>query len=247
MSDRVVIPGLPSPDVYELEYRFWPWGLIIKLVEDWVVDQAPRCGVIVDYMCGSGSLLNGIARRRPDLHLYGNTFNMDWVTYGRNHYPGINIKYSHSLEFQPPDKADIAVVTGAIHHLKPSEQPQFVARVKEQINHNGFFIVGEEVIPEYSDNDERRSGVLRLGNALLTFAIKQQAPDLVLEAAIDLLKRDLFRSEEYKIPLRDLKAMLEIGFNIERCDAVWPLPETDFGDYFLVCRSKEKEVIWHEL
>ena len=239
----MTIPGLPPPEVYELEYQYWPWGRTISLIENWVVEQAPRGALVVDYMCGCGYLLHGISRRRPDLRLLGNTFDKDWIDFARKRYPEIKIEYADSLEFQPPELVDIAIVTGGIHHLKPSQQPQFVAKVREQINHNGFFVVGEEVIPRHSSNDDRRLGVLKLGNALLSFVIEQHAPDLVLEAAADVIKRDLYCSGEYKVSLWDLKRLIEENFSIERCEVVWPVPETDFGDYFLLCRPNEQKGI----
>ena len=243
MREQPVIPRLPAPDVYELEYQFWPWGKLLKIVENWIVEHAPFEGYVVDYMCGCGFLLDAISKRRADLRLQGNTFDEDWQQYGKKHYSQIDIQLSHSLEFKPSEQVDVAIVTGSIHHLLPHEQPQFIARAKNDLKPSGCFIIGEEVIAAHTSDRERRLAALQLGERLLAHVIKRQAPPLVLEAAIDLLKRDLFRSGEYKISLSDLKAMVEDEFEIVKCDAIWPSPDAGFGDYLLICKPRIREYV----
>lgn len=239
MTDHISVPKLPPPEIYELEYQFWPWGKLISAVEDRVAGMAPAGGLVVDYMCGTGYLLNRIASRRSDLKLYGCNINKDAVAYGKKLYTAVSIDCIDSLLFEPSASVDVAIATGGIHHLQPKQQVQFVHRVGEKISENGCFLVGEEVIPESSNKAARQLGTLKLSADLLAYVIEHDAPDAVLDAALNVMKRDMFCEGEYKSSLADLTAMLEDVFVIESCLCTWPGPDKDYGDYLLVCSPKK--------
>src|SRR5437870_4892471 len=82
-------PQLPPPDIYEAEYKFWPWGRLLAEAAACAISTAPRDGHVVDYMCGTGYLLNLIQSKRPDLSLEGWDILQSYIEYGRRRYPNV--------------------------------------------------------------------------------------------------------------------------------------------------------------
>jgi SAM-dependent methyltransferase len=238
VNSKIAIPKLPPPDIYDQEYDFWPWGRLIARIENWVVENAPPRAFVVDYMCGTGFLLGGIAKRRPDLHLCGCSLVNEYVDYGKANYPTLTIDRCDCMAYTPKEEPDVVICTGGIHHLPPTKQRAFVEKVASETKCDGYLLVGEEVIREYGAETERRLAALELGSELVASVIRIEAPDSVVEAAVDLIKRDLFEAGEYKTSLGRLEALLSTAFVIENSECVWPSREAGFGDYFMVCRLK---------
>lgn len=243
MNSDVSIPDLPPAEIYELEFQYWPWGQLIKQVENWVAVTAPPRSFVMDYMCGSGYLLDAITTRRADLRCAGVTASNEDVAFAKRRRPSSIVTCGDATSFQPAEPVDIAIATGGIHHLVPSLQVEFVAKVARDLRSDGYFLVGEEVVPPFASEKDRRLGVLELGKALMAYVVNSNAPSVVLEAAIDVTKRDLFAGGEYKTSLSELTAVLETAFLIEALHKTWPSDTSSYGDYFLVCRPKNRENI----
>ena len=116
-------PRMPEPAVYELEYQFWPWGRLLARVASWVHSHAPQNGVIVDYMCGTGYLLNDLLARRSDLQAAGCSITESYIDYARMRYPRIHVSLCDAMIFEPISSPDIILCTAGLHHLARELQP----------------------------------------------------------------------------------------------------------------------------
>lgn len=231
--------NMPPPDVYEQEYVYWPWGRLLKVAANCVAREAPPSGTVLDYMCGTGYLLNQIALRRPDLSLQGCTLEpRSYVEYANLHYPNANVVFKDALAYAPSRPSDVITCTAGIHHLDLKQQPSFVAKVARELSSGALFVVGESLLAEFSNERERRACALELGAAITRYAIERDSPDNVIESAIDVITNDVLQRGEYKSSLSILFDMLDPCFDIE-IQRIWP--DTDgaaYGDVILMCRRK---------
>src|SRR5882724_10331556 len=85
-SSGYSVAVMPSPEVYEAEYLYWPWGKLINWCAEWVVRSISDGGTVFDYMCGTGYLLALIQKKRPDLQLFGCDIEPPFVDYAHRNY-----------------------------------------------------------------------------------------------------------------------------------------------------------------
>jgi hypothetical protein len=55
---------LPSPETYEKEELFMPWGTLTKEILNWILKEVSPNQKIIDLMCGPGQLLGKIQSKR---------------------------------------------------------------------------------------------------------------------------------------------------------------------------------------
>jgi SAM-dependent methyltransferase len=226
----------PPPDVYEKEYVYWPWGKLIGAVAALVAELAPQGGSVLDYMCGTGYLLNRVALLRPDLHLIGCSSDPDYIAYGRGMYPQIELAHADAVTFRPPSPVDVAVCTGGIHHLTVECRRPFLTRVMRALGPAGWFVVGEEVLSSHTDELARRHAVMELSGALLRHSIDSGAPPEVLEAGLAVLEADLLQRGEYKLTEEELRCLLQEHINVVSVQRCWPDdPSLLYGDRIVLC------------
>ncbi|MDO8544479.1 MAG: class I SAM-dependent methyltransferase [Opitutaceae bacterium] len=229
---------MPTPEIYEEEYRYWPWGKALNLAAKWAVRFAPSGGVVLDYMCGTGYLLHQIARKRNDLRLVGCSLTASYVRYGRQKYPELELTYRNALRYKPRRMPDLVLCTAGLHHLSPNEQPRFVRKIAKEMAPNRWLILGDEVIRPYTTETQRRSAVIDLAMALIRHLVAQRSPPEVIQAALDVLQNDLFQAGEYKTSLANVKRLLAPYFVVRRVVRTWPNRPAPFGDYLLLCQRR---------
>lgn len=230
--------NFPSPEVYESEYRFWPWGKLIDLVANWIELKADKFSVILDYMCGTGYLLNKIHLLRKDLKLFGCSLNRKFVEYGKKFYPHIKIEMQNVFDHTPLQSPNIVICTGGLHHLNRSIQPKFLKKVYSELQKDAFFVLGEELIRNNKNEVERREAVLEMFEHLISYVKMQSAPKEVERAVLDLRDRDLSENGEYKTSKEGILRMIEPSFVIEEIIQAWPGDSVPFGDFLFICRRK---------
>ncbi|MBA7695855.1 hypothetical protein ES703_104495 [subsurface metagenome] len=174
---------MPSPEIYEKEYRFWPWGKLVNLVAGWIESNAQKLDVVVDYMCGTGYLLNEIASRRKDLKISGCSITPTFIEYAKKAYPRIDVVLQDAFEYKPKLLPDIVICTGGLHHLKRTLQPKFLEKIASELSTGKLFLLGEELIKHYNNENERRIAVIEMVETLISYVERQKAPREVVQVA----------------------------------------------------------------
>lgn len=228
---------MPEPHVYEQEYVYWPWGKLLEVAADWVAEHAPRSAVVVDYMCGTGFLLNEIVKRRPDITAFGCDINPEYIGYGERKYSGVHFIVGDALDYEPPRRPELVICTAGVHHLTRKAQPWFMKKVSGELAGGGHLLLGEELIRPYGTEAQRRKAVWEMFAALMSFILEQQAPEDVIQAAADMMVNDFCERGEYKTSRPGLAALVEPYFEIVSKRLIWPAEDADFGDWLLVCRK----------
>ena len=229
---------MPSAQVYEQEYVYWPWGKVLSeaaaIVEACCVEPA----LVIDYMCGTGFLLNEIVSKRPEISALGCDISRPYMDYARRRYPGVRFVRHDALEYEPARCPDFITCTAGLHHLPRKDQPMFVEKVASELPSGGYFLVGEEIIGEYSDEKQRRRALLEMVWELMEFLETTGAPEAVVQAAADMLVNEWCERGEYKTSGMRLEAMLSRHFSILSARQVWPAEPAGFGDWLFLCQKK---------
>ena len=242
MNHDVELPedaaSLPAPEIYEKEYEYWPWGTLLRYAAQWVAAHAPNNAVVLDYMCGTGYLLNEIAADRPDLCFYGCSITPAFIAYANRRYPHLHIIREDALCYRPPQRPDIVLCTAGLHHLPLDLQPTFIRKVASELPTGRYFLLGEELIREHSDKTSRALAALEMSNALIACSLQLGAPRPVIEAAFQMLHNDVFLDGEYKRARSQVLAMLEPYFEIEHLEQTWPKDSDAYGDFLFICKRR---------
>lgn len=231
--------NLPKGDIYELEYKYWPWGKLIDFIYNWIVQHTPQSGYIVDYMCGTGYLLNKISIQRKDLFIEGCSINKENIDYGKSAYKNIRLYRKDVFDFKPTQKASTIIAAGGLHHLVRSKQKPFIIKVYKELASNGYFILGEEVIRDYKNNIERIDSVNEFFLYLINEVVKNEnSPSAIKKAVMDLYKIDILEQGEFKSSLEMILKLTEKHFIVESINKIWPEVNVLFGDVVFVLKKK---------
>lgn len=228
--------SLPSPDVYELEYAFWPWGQVITHLRDWIIGHTVKSGRVVDYMCGTGFLLQEVKRLRPDLSVCGCDVNESYISYGASKYPLVCLETRDALQFSPAFPQDVIVCSAGLHHLPYDQQPAFLDKIAAEMTPTSTLLLAEEVIRDNSSAESRTRSVVELNDWLMSHCQSHSAPESLLKALAALRECDLREEGEYKRTLVDITDMLKERFSIDQCTQIAPRECAAFGDYVFICR-----------
>jgi hypothetical protein len=227
---------LPSPEVYEAEYDYWPWGQVISLVASWVIEHVPPHAVVFDYMCGTGYLLAQIVDHRPDLRVEGCDIHGPFVTFAERKYPRVRVHHEDALQIEMTIDPNVVLCTAGLHHLNFDEQVHFIDKLYNEVVVGTKLVFAEEAIGDYEDEQSRRIAALNFDSALIAHGLKQQWPDGLVEGAIQLLHNDVMLRGEYKRSRSAWQDIIEHRFRILSTDMIWASP-VGGGDYVFVCEK----------
>lgn len=229
---------MPPPEIYEREYKYWPWGSLINWIAGWIGKSAPFNAFIFDYMCGTGHLLSILQQLRSDVRLAGCDIHYPFVNFANRTRPRIAISHADALAFGLKERPDIITCTAGLHHLTFNDQEIFVSKLANECDKETFVLIGEEAIGEANNEQSRKLGALRLASELIVYGIKRDWPNEMIDAAVEVLKNDILLRGEYKRAAGEWKRLLEPNFKILESHWTWVAPSGG-GDIVLVCKKRE--------
>jgi SAM-dependent methyltransferase len=231
---------MPSPEVYDAEYRYWPWGQLISLIAEWVAKHAPTGGTVFDYMCGTGYLLGLVQEARSDLKLFGCDIEKPFVDFAHGKYQYLEILHANAFHVSPSELPDIILCTAGLHHLRFDQQDAFLDKLLDECGPNTFVVIGEQVFEDHLEENARRCAALRLSHDLIEYGLKNDWPLDQIDAAIEVLKNDLFLRGEYKRSAAQWRGLLRMRFVTS--DPYWGWRSSyGGGDLFFVCRRPKRQ------
>ncbi len=231
---------IPGPEVYEQELVYWPYRESLREVKEIICSQIPPKGSLIDLMCGPGYLLGEICEKREDLTLSGLDLDERYIAYARKKYTNINFKVADVLSWSPKDRFDVAICTGALHHIPYEKQANVIKKMASMITPEGFCIISDCYIDDYSNETERKLAAAKLGYEYLKATILNGAPDEVVAPAADVLCNDVMM-DEFKTSVERRMSAFTKNFGKLEFFKTWPLNyERRYGDYITVLREPKK-------
>lgn len=228
--------NLPEPEIYELEFKYMPWGILINQVITEIIRKAPMNGTLVDLMCGNGYLLNEVHKKRKDLNLEGIDINEEFIQYAKEKNSNIIFTLDDVLKLEKENEYDIVVSTGGLHHLHYYKQPLFIEKIYSMLKKQGFAILGDPYIDDYSNEKERQFGCTNLGIAYTQFSKEKNAPIEIMSANLEIINNDV-NGLEFKTSIAKIKPILKKYFSKIEINKAWPDFKSQFGDYYILCRK----------
>lgn len=227
---------LPDAATYEKEFKYFPWGELIGLVQEYVEAHAPRGGRLVDLACGPGYLLGLLHESRPDLEMAGVDIDKRYIEHAQKKYKDISFVLADLLDWQPSEKFDVVVATAGLHHLSYDAQPMFIKKVSDILSDQGFAIIADPYVDNFTNEPERKVAAAKLGFELTRATIERDAPDDMVQATLDIQFNDVM-GHEFKTSIQKIRLEFEKSFRAVEITKVWPKNEGEYGDYFIIAKK----------
>ncbi len=228
--------NLPTPEIYEKEFTYMPWGTLIREVQLYVFENLPKGGAVLDLLCGPGYLLDKIKKKRSDAICHGVDFEPDFIDFARIHYPKVGFELADANVWKSNKKFDAVIITAGLHHLRRRDQELFIKKVSKLITKNGFVIFGDPYIGDYKTEQERKGACARLGYEYLKFTIDSGGTDDVIDAAIQVMVNDI-NEVEYKTSVVKMMPVFKKYFRHIETHKTWPKEDGGYGDYYFILRT----------
>ncbi|MFH1182746.1 MAG: class I SAM-dependent methyltransferase [Candidatus Moraniibacteriota bacterium] len=225
--------NLPTADVYDKEYKYMPWGVLIEEILKIIREKTPKGGKVLDLMCGTGHLLGKIRKIRPDLELTGLDWDPGFIRYAKKNYKNINFIVSDALEWKNNAKYDLIICTAGIHHLPYDKQEIFIKNLSKAVKKDGYIITADPYIEDYKNESERKIAGAKLGYEYLVETIKNGATGDVIKATVGIMENDVM-GVEYKASIRKFNPILKKFFSKITIRKTWPEYKSDYGDYYFI-------------
>jgi 2-polyprenyl-3-methyl-5-hydroxy-6-metoxy-1,4-benzoquinol methylase len=228
--------NLPIAKIYEEEFKYMPWGILISEVLNFITKNVPKNGTVLDLLCGPGYLLGEIQKRRPDIKFIGVDLEKEFIDYATITYTKINFQLADVLTWKPTHKFDCVLCTGGLHHIPYNNQKMLIHKISNLIKKEGSAIVADPYINNYTNEKERKLAAAKLGYEYLVATIKNDAPDYMIKVALDLICNDIFLTE-FKNSVRKIEPyFIEYFLSVEK-HKTWPEENTEYGDYYFILRN----------
>lgn len=228
--------NLPTPEVYQKEVQYMPWGVLIAEIEKYIIDIVPQNGTVLDLLCGTGYLLGELQKKRPDILFTGVDLENEFIDYAQRQYPSISFHVADALLWENTQKFDAVLCTGGLHHIPYEKQKGFVHKLSTFVKNDGFAIVADPYIDHYENEQERKLAAAKLGYEYLTATIQNGAPDDVIAATASLIQNDVF-AVEFKSSMKKTEPFFEEYFDKVIVHKTWPGSETEYGDYYFILQN----------
>ena len=228
--------NLPTAETYAKEVKYMPLGILISEITDFVVKNVPQGGAVLDLLCGTGNLLGELQKRRSDISFTGVDLDQEFIEYASRQYTGIKFVTADVSTWASEKQYDCVLVTGGLHHLPYEKQDPFVKKTSELINSDGFAIIADPYIDDYSSEEERKIAAAKLGYEYLIATIKNGATDDVIKATASLIENDLLQVE-FKSSVKKVGPLFRKYFTHIKMHKAWPREHTEYGDYYFILKK----------
>lgn len=213
-----------------------PWGALIEEVRAYCVQNIPADAQVLDILCGTGNLLGALKRERSDLSCAGIDLEPEYIAYAKSQYPDVRFEVGDATQWKTDKLYEAVLVTGGLHHLPYEKQEAFIAEVSKSIRPEGFAIIADPYIDDYSNEVERKAAAEKLGLAYIDATTHNHAPQDIIDATKTILHNDV-SDVEYKSSLKKLKPVFEKYFTTLEVHKTWPKEDTEYGDYWLLLKQ----------
>lgn len=228
--------GLPDSKIYEQGLKYWPYADSWKRAFNYICDNTPINGTLIDLMCGPGYLLKKLQLKRKDLELSGVDIDKRYILYAKKTYPKIKFELADILKWKFNNKYDVVICTGSLHHIIYNKQEKVIRKMASMVKKNGFVLISDCCIDPYLKESQRMLNAAKLGYEYIKETIKNGAPSSIIGPTIDILYNDVLMKEFKTSPDKRIMLLEKIFKKVE-IFKTWPKFKSEYGDYIFICRN----------
>lgn len=227
--------NLPTAEVYEKEFKYMPWGILIKEIETYILKTAPKNGRVLDLLCGPGYLLGKIKSQRTDLVCHGVDLDEEFISYAQQQHKDVSFEVADAGNWTSGEKFDVVLVTAGLHHLPFEMQEEFIKKVSSLLKKDGFAIIGDPYIDNYENEEGRKIAAAKLGYEYLAETIKNGGDEDMVDVAINIMINDI-KLVEWKTAVTKNVPLFKEYFSQVEMHKTWPKEESEYGDYYFILK-----------
>jgi SAM-dependent methyltransferase len=162
---------------------------------------------VVEIGCGPARILP-ILGEIERVTVTGIDHDPNFVDYAGNQVDGIDVRLADMKDYQHGKAVDIFVSQGVHHHIPKGESTKaYLQNLSSQLVDGGVYIVGDEFLPEYADEEERKVKAVVWYSHIIAEAQKSGFTHLAREEAKTLLD-DLYEGDPDQHVKDDFKIKL---------------------------------------
>jgi SAM-dependent methyltransferase len=145
---------------------------------------------ILDIGCGPGRITPLVYQRIPNAKLYGLDTDQGFIDYTKKAYQDLPIQWIHCdiNTYKHHPYIDLAYSQGFHHHRTQDVSLEATFRsVFNLMKKRGYYIVGDEFIPDFINNEEREVNLILWHSHIVAYALKYNFEAFAQEEAQTLL------------------------------------------------------------
>jgi phospholipid N-methyltransferase len=153
----------------------------------------------------------------------------------------INVYHKDSREYDPEGQFDYVFSSFADHHIRSSDKQKYFTNVKNNVYHDGLFIVGDEFLRRYDSNDKQdRELALRNYHDHIIEIATNEGHYILARLEELALDSGLKETGDFKVSCQEYETHLErSGFIFDQPKKIGPLDLDGIGGvYVYQCRLK---------
>lgn len=152
-----------------------------------VASSSPTVLEVVEVGCGPARVTKGMSKIK-NINLKALDLDPDFISYANNILPDIKFFNQSIISFKNTVPVDIFYSQGFHHHLeKGALTESYLKNIYDQLNNGGYYIIGDEFIPNYKNEQDRELKIVIWYSHIIAHALKNNYDYLAQEEAKTLL------------------------------------------------------------
>jgi phospholipid N-methyltransferase len=196
MSRYINIAKYHEFEIYHPFYKEMVRLIIKKIKEHAHVHYTTR---ILEVGAGTGIFTKYLSQLR-DVEITAIEPDKNCVMFLHNTFASkknVKIVQDNAITFKPEHTYDMIISTFSHHHIPPTSAAAFLQNMHSSLRENGVYIVGDELVSHYTNEQERKISLLRYHSTIVYLAKQFGYPD-VAELEIQSLLSGIYQIGEFK-------------------------------------------------
>jgi len=197
---------------------------------------------VLEVCAGTGFFTERLAKAHPNVEITASEIDVNCLELLKKKmqkFKNVNVLHTDAVTHHFGQQYDIIVSSLSYHHINLLERMRYWINMRSALKPGGHYIMSEELIPDFSTEDERKKVTRHAKN----YFIEQCEKDGHKRTA-ELQKLFLYASlggvEEYKISDKMLEHELRnSGFDILTKHKIGPLDRNDVGGIYAYLTKKK--------
>lgn len=195
---------------------------------------------VLDLCSGPGNFVNHLSFAFPWMKVLCIDLNENFLKAGAEQFTKREFKEGDATNFQIESRFDCITASSAYHHIEDEKKIEFLKTIKSHLAEDGFAIICENFLPEYTSDEERIKSVNLYYDELIKYYGEGNATEESIKAIDEVFKLELAKVEEHKVPHAFFqKQVEEAGLKIDLDVVAWStdkLKSANAGSHVIILK-----------